>query len=160
LSSEFLDQRKQLIVIHRFKQSAVVTLCVGGVLVLLALLWPTHSDASGSYMASHRNEVPELVAPDSQLKTILAKVAGSRLIRPAQIQAAVKDTGAAQRLLSRLKLQSIVQMGSEPVAYVRVQGGSVQTVRRGGHLLDFVVDEIANGNVKLTLDGVSVDLTY
>jgi hypothetical protein len=90
----------------------------------------------------------------------LSTVAGSRLIRPAQVQPAVKDSGAAQKLLARLKLQSVVDMSGEHVAYIRVKDEGVQAIRGGSYVLDFLVESVQPGRVRLSLDGVIVELAY
>ncbi len=133
-------------------------------LVLAAAFWPIQDDAAGSNAldAPRPAEVglgsEPMDALDSQ--SLLLKMAGRRLIRPAQIQAAVKDTGAAQRLLSKLKLQGVVQMGGDHVAYIQVADRGVQTVRVGSSVLDFMVEAVESGRVKLSLDGVEVELTH
>ena len=142
-----------------FMYTGLGVLLAGSFFVLAAMAWPVRSN-NPAHQPGHRQSLPEIRAEAPDLQPLLAKVAGSRLIRPAQVQPAVKDTGAAQELLERLKLQSIVRAGAEPIAYVRVKDSGVQKVRRGGHLLDFLVEEIESGQVKLQLDGVVVDLTY
>lgn len=144
---------------RRFMFIGITASVVGVMIVAASVLLPI-GDAEGITHVGGRERVPQLTPPDPALRTVFVKVAGSRLIRPGQIQAAVKDTGAAQRLLARLKLQSVVQLGGESVAYVQVADGGVTKVRRGEHLLDFVVEEIAPGNIRLLLDGVEVNLTY
>ncbi len=90
---------------------------------------------------------------------LLMRMAGRPLIRPSQVQAAVKDTGAAQRLLKKLKLHGVVQVGSDLVAYVQVDTREVKTVRKGEKLLGFVVKVIEPGRITLSLDGVEVVLS-
>lgn len=152
---------------RRFAWVGVVALAASAVLLVAAAVAPI-GEAAGGNAAAARRRVPEVASPDADVRSLEVKLAGSKLIRPAQVQPAVKDAGAAQKLLERFKLQSVVQMGGEPVAYVRVaQGGgggagaaAVQTVRRGGRLLDFSVEEVEPGRVRLSLEGVLVDLTY
>lgn len=134
-----------------------------GVMTLSLLVFASVAPIAGSNRSANRSaqpSVPEFQGPVADTHSLLTKVAGSRLIRPAQVQAAVKDTGAAQRLLERLKLQSVVNMNGEPVAYVRVNKNGVQSVRAGGRLLDFLVESVKPGEVKLSLDGVVVTLRY
>lgn len=134
------------------------------VAVIASLVIPV--DSQEELAAQHsRQEVPQIQlsgvpGAGADYDGLMVKVAGSRLIRPAQVQAAVKDTGAAQRLLERLKLQSVVSMGGQPVAYLRVNKEGVQSVRAGGRVLDFIVESVKPGEVKLSLDGVVVTLGH
>jgi hypothetical protein len=100
------------------------------------------------------------VLADRQVEPLLAKMAGRRLVRPAQVQAAVKDTGAAARLLAKLNLQGVVDIGGELVAYIQVDKRSVKTVRKGEKVLELTVEEIQPGSVKLSLEGVVVELSH
>ena len=136
-----------------------VALFVATACLLLAACFIPITIAEESMAASSRQSVPQIVETTLDEQGLTQTVAGRRLIRPAQVQAAVKDNGAAQRLLERLKLQSLVKMGGEMVAYVNVKGEGVQSVRTGGQLLDFRVDGIAAGGLKLSLDGVDVLLS-
>jgi len=94
------------------------------------------------------------------LQPLLAKLGGSTLIRPAQMQAAVKNDGSAERLLKKLKLQGVVQMGEDLVAYIQVEKEGTKTLRKGQTVLDFVVEHIEGGKVTLSLQGVVVSLAH
>jgi hypothetical protein len=98
----------------------------------------------------------------AELEPLLAKLAGMTLIRPAQVQAAVKSDGTAERLLKKLKLQGVVQVGNELVAYIQVDDGGkvVRSVRKGQTILDFNVDNVEAGKVTLSLQGVVVVLDH
>jgi hypothetical protein len=87
-------------------------------------------------------------------------MAAAFLIKPSQVQAAVKDDGTAGRLAKQLKLQGIVQIGDELVAYVQVEKAGVKTVRKGQTLLDFLVEDIEAGKIKLSWQGVIVFLEH
>jgi len=143
---------------RRFMGVGIVLLLAAVGLAIAACLVPVAIDEE-SMAASRHQLVPRMTGVSLDERQLTQAVAGRRLIRPAQVQAAVKDNGAAQRLLERLKLQSLVQMGGEPVAYVRVKGEGVQSVRAGGRILDFRVDKITAGGLTLSLDGVVVLLS-
>jgi hypothetical protein len=106
----------------------------------------------------------ELVTTDRasayEVKDVLARMAGRRLVRPARIIAAVKDTGAAERLVKRLKLQGVISMGGKNVAYVQVDGKRTVSVRENEKLMEMVVQKIDSGSVLFSLDGVEAQLTY
>ena len=102
--------------------------------------------------------LPAIAKPD--LSSFLAEMAGRRLFRPAQIQAAVKDTGLARKLLGGLTLCGVTQIGNDRLAYVKTKAGAVKKVKVGEKVLDFVVEQIEPGQLTLSLDGVNVKLTH
>jgi len=154
-----LSLHAQANTIRRFMMAGTIMLFVTLSLMAVAALVPIKTFASPD--RSHVNDtIPRIASPQVDIGPLLTRVAGSRLIRPAQVQAAVKDSGAGKMLLARLKLQSVVSLGGEQIAYVRVKDEGTQTVRVGGRLLDFVVESIDPGHVKLSLEGVIVDLRY
>lgn len=128
---------------------------------LAAAIWmPLNATAAAHNAAAQARRLAPIPADRPNLEPLLAKIAGSRLIRPASIQAAVKDDGSAQRLLKSLKLQGVVQMGENPVAYIQVEKQGIQTVQVGQSVLDFTVEKIEPGRVTLSLQGVVVTLSY
>jgi hypothetical protein len=102
--------------------------------------------------------LPPATRPD--LQPLLVSVAGRTLIRPAQVQAAVKADGTAERLLKQLKLQGVVRIGETPVAYIQIEKEGVKAVREGDMVLEFVVDRIESNQVVLSLQGVVVTLGH
>ncbi len=98
----------------------------------------------------------ELANPD--IKGLRRKISGRQLIRPAQIQAAVRDNGAADKMLKKLTLRGVVQLGKDMVAYVQVGKMGVKSVRRGDKLLELIVKDVEPGMVTLSLKGVNVVL--
>jgi hypothetical protein len=144
---------------RRFVWAGVIAV-VSSVLLAVAAAVAPIGPPPGHGMRSGTQSVPALDPVQKDWNDLVVQVAGSRLIRPVQIQAAVLDSGAAQRLLSRLRLQSVVQIDGAAVAYVRVRDEGVQAVREGGRLLDFMVEAVEPGNVRLSLDGVQVHLGY
>lgn len=136
---------------------------VGLAVVLLgaALVMPVTSSADQATPSRARAFVP-LGPPQSEMDDAI-KILQARpraLIRPAQVQAAVKDTGAAAQLAKRLKLQGVVALNGEYVAYVDVQEQGVKAVRVGEPLLDFVIKDVTPGKVTLSLEGVEVVLGH
>jgi hypothetical protein len=94
----------------------------------------------------------------ADLQPLLVKFAGRTLIRPAQVQAAVKTDGTAERLLKQLKLQGVVRIGDTSVAYIQVEKEGVKAVRAGDAVLEFVVESIEPKKVTLSLQGVKFTL--
>jgi hypothetical protein len=133
-------------------------------LSLAAVLTATFVPIEGQSEASKSVSEAWLVAPAdvhaADVDGLLKRIAGRRLIEPSQGLAAVKDTGAAARLLASLKLQGVVKTGDRLVAYVDVDKQGVSTVGAGDRLLDFVVKDVTPGRVTLTLDGVEVSLGH
>lgn len=124
-----------------------------------AVFWPVPVDVDTQVSVETRQLRP-LPTTSGDIEGLLVKMAGVRLIRPAQVRAAVKDTGLAKRLLKRLKLQGVVDMGGEAVAYIQIEKQGVATVKRGQTIMDFVVEKIEPGKVTLSLQGVVVELSH
>jgi hypothetical protein len=140
------------------KISAALALSAA-ICVALSMTVPI-STADTSSRSSSGGSLEPLPTSRSVLQPLLARMAGTVLIRPAAVQAAVKNDGTADRLLKKLKLQGIVQMGQDRVAYVQVEKEGVKTVRKGQTILDFAVDSIEPGKVTLSLQGVVVVLDH
>lgn len=145
--------------LRQLMRLSVIGLGLGAVLLVVATVWPIDRQPETT-MRVAASRVPELSALEHDVNPLLGQMAGRRLIRPAQVQAAVRDTGAAQRLLGQLKLQGVVQMGDSHVAYVRIEKRGTQTVRKGDRLLEFVVESVEPGTVGLSLEGVQVALSH
>ena len=96
----------------------------------------------------------------ANLRPLLIKLATSELLRPAQLQAAVKDDGTAQQLLKSLKLQGIIEMEQKNVAYIQVEKQGVKTVRVGETISEFTVEKIEPNRVTLSYRGVIVILGH
>ncbi len=134
-------------------------LAMSFVLFLAALLWPIRS-ATQEHNATSRLQVALLDAPKQQTDGLFKKMAGRRLMRPSQIQAAVKDDGRAEKLLKALKLQGVVQLGTDYVAYVQIDKQGVRAIRSGETILGFSVENIEPGKVTLLLEGVQIFLSH
>jgi hypothetical protein len=143
----------------RLMIGAIALLVLAAILVVASAVLPIRVDVEAHRPIAPRGIQP-LTGATPDLKPLLARMAGTPLIKPAQVQAAVKDTGAAERLLKSLKLQGVVQMGPDLVAYIAVEKQGTKSVRRGEKVLDFVVKEIESGRVTLTLEGVEVILGH
>jgi hypothetical protein len=132
---------------------SIVTILLLGAALLVPLRVATPSNQGSSMPATEA---------DARLPVgLLEKIAGRRhLIRAALVQAAVRDNGAAQKLLATLKLQGVIRIGSQYVAYVAVDKGGTATVHQGDSLSRFMVDKIEPGHLLLSLDGVTVTLGH
>lgn len=91
---------------------------------------------------------------------LLPSLAGRNLIAPSQVRAAVRATGTEAALLKKLRLQGVLDLGGQPVAYVQVEKEGLKVVHEGDKLLEFSVVSIKPGHVALSLDGVAVSLTH
>ena len=138
---------------------AATLLALSIVLVILAVAMPIEANIEVSSIVSER-QLQSLPQAKQDIKPFLARIAGRYLIKPSQVRAAVKDSGAAQRLVKKLTLQGIVQIGSDLIAYIGVDKQGTKTVRQGEKLLDFVVQDVKPGKVTLTLEGVEVILEH
>jgi hypothetical protein len=151
------DLRKVQRVAEWFRRYGGV-LAGGSLVVLLGAIFLPIEPSAPAGADSQHGPVASLKAPARDVRKLVGEIAGRALIRPPQVQAAVKDLGLAARLLGQLKLQGVVQLGGESVAYVQVEKQGVKTVRQGQELLEFVVKEILPGKVVLSMEGVEVAL--
>ena len=142
-----------------FVIAGAVFLSCSGLLVLHAAVRPVGVSEDSTTVPSRRSLRP-LSTPRQDLDPLLRKMAGRRLVRPPQVQAAVKDTGAAKRLLKQLSLEGVVEAGGEFVAYVRIGKSELKTVRNGDVILELLVDTVEPGRITLSLEGVVVYLTH
>lgn len=152
-----IGQSKRLI--NRFLTVSFVLVTTTLVLVITVLVVPIkiESDAEGIDLAG---QLEPLTDTQRNVEPLLQKMAGRRLIRPSQVKAAVKDTGAAAQLLKKLRLQGVVQIGPDQVAYIRVEKQGTRKVKCGEKLLEFVVQKIEPGRITLSLEGVEVMLKH
>ena len=142
-----------------FRRVGILVLALGCAAMATAAWWPIPEKVSISD-SDRASRVPTARPSQVSAAELARAVAGRRLVRPSQVRAAVKDTGLAAKLLERLKLQSVVQMRGEPVAYVKVENVGVKSVQGGGRLLDFEVRSVEPGRVVLTLEGVEAVLSH
>lgn len=142
---------------QRLARGAAILALLAAATLVTVLVMPlagatSHSGPSG------RLAIKPVEATD--YRVLATRLAGATFIRPAQIKAAVRDSGAAQKLLKRLKLQGIVEAGEGRIAYIAIEGMGVQTVRSGEQVLDFTIQDIKANSIVLTLEGVQVELRY
>ena len=137
--------------------AAMALASLGAVTVVLAALWPMPRPLADSSQSGH---LPELSGERAGVNELAGALDRRRLLQPSEVQAAVKDSGAAAEMLARLKLRGVVQIGDQPQAYVMVVDEGDRTVRVGDKLLEFEVQKISPGSVELSLQGVLVQLTY
>jgi len=109
-------------------------------------------------LSGDARRIPPLPQPGESIGPLLAKASSTRLIMPAQVQAAIKDNGAAEKMLARLKLQGVVQIGNESIAYVVVEKEGIKTLRKGDQLLSFTVESVSAGRVQLSYEGIQLEL--
>ena len=143
----------------RMMQVGVGLLALSTSAVLLSAVWPLAPSLSAPQDKLQPASAPAEAGP-GDLDGLLKRLAGRALVRPAQVQAAVKDSGAAAKLAKKLKLQGVVRMGDSWVAYVDVSEQGVKALRKGESVLEFVVKEVEPGKVIVSLEGVEVTLDH
>ena len=144
---------------QRCWQVGILLIALALVAILIASLLPISASSDSAYIPRH-NQSDLLLPSDEDVKAMKAEMAGRRLVRPLQIRAAVRDTGAAAKLLERLKLCGIVQVGDERVAYIQIGNNGLATVRAGQNVSEFVVKSVNKSDVVLSLEGVEAVLQY
>ncbi len=83
------------------------------------------------------------------------------IIKSAQVQAAVKDSGLAAELAKNLRLQGIANMPAGLTAYIHnTKEKRTLTVHEGDTVAEFIVRTVEQDSVILDLDGVEVRLSY
>jgi hypothetical protein len=117
-----------------------------------------NADPTTTLQVTGASRLDPLPAGRTDLQALLVRMAGHTLIRPAQVQAAVKTDGTAERLLKQLKLLGVVRIGDASVAYIQVEKEGVKAVRAGDAVLEFVVERVEPRKVTLSLNGVTVPL--
>ena len=142
----------------RYIYYASVVLCIISLsLLILCFLIPLGNQQVNSRGKSTTSYINHSIS-QYELKPLLEKMMLQRLIRPAQIQAAVKDDGLAQKLVKKLKLQGIVLQNEHYIAYVRLPDKRTARIRDNDMIIDFNVDRITSQSVTLSLNGVQVEL--
>ena len=144
----------------RMRAVALCLLVLSVALLAAAVFAPIGRTVDASVAAERALPMLPVMREEGDLRALLARTAGRHLIRPAQVQPAVKDSGDAQRLLKRLKLQGVVEIGSDMTAYIQLDKKEVKSVARGEKVLGFDVESIEPGKVTLSLEGVRVYLVH
>ncbi len=144
---------------EKLRLFGIIVVILSVLLVLAGSMYPINTDTQPPSRRKAGDFEP-LSEVRADLVSLFGKMVGRRLIKPSQIKAAVKNTGAAARLLKKLKLQGIVQMGGSSVAYIKVEKKGVKSIRQGDKLLEFVVTKVKSNHVVLELDGVEVKLRF
>jgi len=143
--------------IDRLGFVVIVALGLSVMSLLAAALWPIGTEVQAQVDSAQCRLGSLLPAPGDLMGT-LDRIVGRTLIRPAQVKAAVKKTGVAERLAKQLKLHGIVRMPDGLVAYIAVAQEGVVDVRVGGRVLEFTVKQIGPGVVTLLLEGEEIEL--
>lgn len=145
---------------RRLRLAGLLSALVAVGLLLVAAVAPLPTELEHTAAKSRRSIQP-LPTLELNLGPLMAAVASRTLIRPSQVQAAVKNTGVAAELLKQIKLQGVMTMGDDVVAYIQVKDRGVKPVREHEEIGGLVVDHIdPSGRVQLSLDGVVVQLTH
>jgi len=144
---------------RRLRVVALVVLLLGGAMIPLAGFFPISLEGEPVDVA-RRRPVRGMAEGPKSVEPLLGKLAGRRLIRPAQVQAAVQDGGVAAKLLKQLTLRGVAQRNGGRAAYVEVEKGGTKVVRKGDTLLGFLVEDVAPGRVSLSLEGVLLELNH
>ena len=158
MAAEFMLPAGQKL-INRFLMGSIVLLLVGLGLVLAAALMPVQIDV-GKTAEKQDYQIQLASATPPKIRSLQVKMAGRQLIRPSQAKAAVKDSGAAQKLLKKLKLLGVVQIDKERLAYISIDRQGTKSVRCGEQILGLAVQKIEPGRVTLSLQGVEVVLSH
>jgi hypothetical protein len=147
--------------VHLFWVSGLIffAICVG--LLLVCLLMPPGIELNPAGQDRSIGNIA-MSTLDRDRFSLLERRATERLIiKAAQAQAAVKDSGLAAELAKNLRLQGIANMPAGLTAYIRdTKEKRTLTVREGDKAAEFIVRTVEQDSVILDLDGVEVRLSY
>lgn len=145
--------------IGRVRLAAMIFAVLSALAVAAAVLVPLPTEGAGGRIQTPQR-VPTVQPPHKPWDSLQSRIAGQvqEMIKPLQGIAAVKDDGAAAKMAQRLKLQGIVNMDGQYVAYVCVDKGSVVALKTGGTVLEFSVLNVEEKTVTLCREGVQVVL--
>jgi len=154
-----IDLRRSGVLARAMLTGGAVVAALSSVLLVAALMYPI---GFGGHLPGpdRPRQVSLLAPPQTDTDALVGKMTGRRVLRPSQIQAAVKDDGRAERLAKALRLQGVVRMGQDYVAYVQIDRQGVKGIRRGETILGFAVEKVEPGKVTLSLKGVQVLLSH
>lgn len=149
--------------IHIAMAAGTVTLT--GVLVL-ELVVPVRLDSdtvdtSPNMNAVASNKLPEILQPDSAEFQELSKIMRQGLFKSVT---PLRDKPMAdktiERIKSQLKLQCIMEMNGEPVAYVNIKGAGLKKCKVGDSVSDlFTVLNINKKSIEITIVDHKVTLS-
>jgi len=128
--------------------------------MVAAIFWPLSLEATagGNPRPQRVPTISKAHQPWADLQSTISNQE-HELIKPLQGIAAVKDDGVAQRMAQRLRLQGIVNMGGQYVAYVAVdKDPSAMSLRTGSKILEFTVVSVEEKTITLDREGVQIVL--
>ena len=156
-----MDEKKCQKNIETFLVSGFVFLSISLVLFLSSLILPLGVDLNPVGLDRHFGDIALSTLDNKNISLLESKITARLIIKAAQAQAAVRDTGLAKKLAKNLKLQGVVNMSDELTAYIRnTKEKRTVSVHEGEKVLDFIVKKIEQGSVTLVLDGVEVSLSH
>ena len=139
-----------------FCGGVLLTIAVG--VLAYALVGPIGSTPGVSSSAS-RSPLPPIPQKTRSIESLLIQCGTKELIRATRVQAAVKDTGVAKELAKRLKLEGVIELDGQYVAYIKRDKSPSISLREQDTILDFTVRAVKPGRVVLSIDGIDVVLS-
>lgn len=153
------ELRSRCVLAARCRNVAAALAACAVVLVLIASLVPIDPEVNLP-QADARRVSGVVVNLETDLQPLLKKIADINLMRSPEVKAAVKDTGAAQRLAAKLTLHGVTKVRGKYAAYIQIGKDPAKPFGTNDKLLKFVVERIEPGIVILMLEGVQVKLTH
>lgn len=146
---------------YRAETAALLAAIVAMGLMIYAAIRPINTEDEEIMNQAAVRVVSPIDAQRKSIQPLLAAAARRVLVKPAQVHAAVRDSGAAKRLIKRLKLQGVLEVDGAMVAYIHLKDDGLRTVREHDTILEFTVERIdPSGRVSLSLEGVQVELSH
>lgn len=156
-----MDDKKCREQVHLFWIAGLVFLAICTGLLLACLFVPLGVDPDPAGQDRSIGDISLSTLDRDRVSLLEQKVTERLIIKAAQAQAAVKDSGLAAELAKSLKLQGIANMPAGLTAYIRnTKEKRTLTVREGDMAAEFIVRRVEQDSVTLDLDGVEVRLSY
>ncbi len=156
-----MDDKKCREQVHFFCIGGLVFLAIGLGLLLASLFMPLGVNSSPVGQERRIGDISLFTLDKDRLSLLEQRATERLLIKAAQAQAAVKDSGLAAELAKNLRLQGIANMPEGLTAYIRnMKEKRTLTVREGDKAAEFIVRRVEENSVTLDLEGVEVKLSY
>ena len=142
---------------NRRSHHAATAAGIAWLLSLAFLVWTaTHSIGDTNVLKTAPRPLQTRPPPSPHSEQFRVALNGRTLIRPPQIEAAIKKTGTAAKLANKFRLHGVASIGGEYVAYLHEPSTGTTPVRVGDSIQVFDISEVTATSVVLSLDGERV----
>jgi hypothetical protein len=144
----------------------IAAIAVSTIITIIELARPIkvttgETEAAGASRNELHSILPEMLKPKTQQDSLLSKSLRSGLFRPTSgLQDKPMAEQTIEKIKSQLKLQCIMQMNGQPVAYVNINSVGLKKCKIGDTINDlFTVVDILKDRIEIKIIGHQVSLT-